>query len=95
MQIFMTAFDAITRLSESLDDPQTMISPEKFGEMLLAWSDTQFGLEWVLPRQLLTRANRSIDRSEHIASVKDIHANIVIDILLALYDSERSGSYTV
>jgi len=47
LQIFMTALDTITRLNESLDESQNMITPEKFGEMLLAWSDPQFGLEWV------------------------------------------------
>ncbi|KAF5357042.1 hypothetical protein D9756_006730 [Leucocoprinus leucothites] len=71
--IFMTAFDTMTRLSESLDESQSMITPEKFGEMLLAWSDPQFGLE-----------------GEDLASIKDIHANIAIHILIALYDSERS-----
>ncbi|KXN87766.1 Condensin complex subunit 3 [Leucoagaricus sp. SymC.cos] len=71
--IFMTAFRAISRLSDSLDESQTMVTPEKFGEMLLAWSDPQLGLE---PRD--------------IALVKDNHANVAVDILLALYDSERS-----
>jgi len=43
----MTALDTMTRLNESLDESQNMITPEKFGEMLLAWADPQFGLEWV------------------------------------------------
>jgi len=43
----MTALDTMTRLNESLDESQNMIMPEKFGEMLLAWADPQFGLEWV------------------------------------------------
>ena len=47
LQIFMTALDTMTRLNESLDESQNMIMPEKFGEMLLAWADPQFGLEWV------------------------------------------------
>jgi len=43
----MAALDAMIRLNESLHESQDMITPEKFGEMLLAWSDPQFGLEWV------------------------------------------------
>lgn len=41
----MTALDTIIRMNESLDETQTMVTPEKFGEMLLAWADPQFGLE--------------------------------------------------
>lgn len=71
--IFMTALDTMTRLSESLDELQNMTTPERFGEMLLAWSNPQFGLE-----------------NEDFASIKDLHAKIAIDILITLYDSERS-----
>jgi condensin complex subunit 3 len=45
IEIFISAFDTILRMNESLDDDQTMIAPEKMGEMLLAWTDPQWGLE--------------------------------------------------
>lgn len=35
-------------MNESLDDDQTMVAPEKMGEMLLAWTDPQWGLEYVV-----------------------------------------------
>ena len=58
-QIFMTALDTMTRLSESLDESQNMTTPERFGEMLLAWSNPQFGLEWV-------HSTASLDRDWYI-----------------------------
>jgi hypothetical protein len=48
IKIFISAFDTILRMNESLDDDQTMIAPEKMGEMLLAWTDPQWGLEYVV-----------------------------------------------
>ncbi|XP_006463480.1 hypothetical protein AGABI2DRAFT_208301 [Agaricus bisporus var. bisporus H97] len=77
--IFISAFDTILRMNESLDDGQTMVAPEKMGEMLLSWTD---------PHLVLT--DTYSDRAEHLDSIKDTHANVVINILLELYSSERS-----
>lgn len=83
-------------MNESLDDGQTMVAPEKMGEMLLSWTDPQFGLEYVvqvffLPDKSLVLTDTYSDRAEHLDSIKDTHANVVINILLELYSSERSG----
>ncbi|KAF8069093.1 nuclear condensing complex subunit [Lyophyllum atratum] len=72
--IFITAFDLFMRARESLDDDQEMITPQQFGLLLVDWMNPQKSAE-VLKTEVQGR---------------NTHVEVAVDILGALYDSERS-----
>ncbi|EGO04008.1 hypothetical protein SERLA73DRAFT_102367 [Serpula lacrymans var. lacrymans S7.3] len=72
--IFITAYDLITRVFEDLEDDQEMISPYQFGLLFIDWTNPQ-------------KAAKMEDTN--VVS-RDVHVDLAIDILKALYDSDRS-----
>lgn len=40
-QIFITAFDLVTRMHEELDEDQEMITPYQFGLLMVDWTNPQ------------------------------------------------------
>ncbi|GLB42179.1 putative nuclear condensing complex subunits, C-term domain [Lyophyllum shimeji] len=72
--IFIIAFDLFMRARESLDEDQEMITPQQFGLLLVDWTNPQKSAE-VLKTEVPSQ---------------DTHVELAVDILGALYDSERS-----
>ncbi|KAF5379027.1 hypothetical protein D9615_006072 [Tricholomella constricta] len=72
--IFITAFDLYMHARENFDDDQEMITPQQFGLLLLDWMDPQ-------------KSAKILETEPH---GHNAHVEVAIDILGALYDSERS-----
>jgi len=66
---------------EDLDEDQEMITPYQFGLLMVDW----------------TNPAKSSSAASNAAAVNDkkldtsVHAQLAVDILIALYDSDRSG----
>ncbi|KAF7365576.1 hypothetical protein MVEN_00431000 [Mycena venus] len=70
-QVFMPAFDEVTRMHDELGEDQTMVTPQQFGLLVVDWTDARKAAE--------TAAK----------SARRVHADLAVDILVALYDSDR------
>ncbi|KAF8814695.1 ARM repeat-containing protein [Phlegmacium glaucopus] len=73
--VFIIAFGGAARMHEDLDEDEEMISLHQFGLLMLDWTNPQ--------------------KAAEIAAVEGVrsqgpHVNLAIDILIALYDSDRS-----
>ena len=91
-QIFITAFDLFMKLHESLEDDQELITPHQFGLLMVDWINPQKRARYHHPplsRLNLISMKYSVDGAGGEA---DTHLDLAIDILVALYDSERSGN---
>ncbi|EEB90234.1 hypothetical protein MPER_11581 [Moniliophthora perniciosa FA553] len=73
--IFVSAFDLASRVYEELEEDQEMISLNQFGLLFVDWTD---------PTKLLNTPPKD-------ATDQNVHADLAISILLALYDSDRTG----
>ncbi|KAL0960210.1 hypothetical protein HGRIS_011843 [Hohenbuehelia grisea] len=74
--IFMTTYDLVKKVYEELDEDQEMISPQQFGLLMVDWTNPQ-------------KAEKV--RAQAPGPLKDPHADLAVDILKELYDSERNG----
>ncbi|KAG7094853.1 hypothetical protein E1B28_005661 [Marasmius oreades] len=70
---FMPAFDLVARVRDELEEDQEMISLYQFGLLIIDWTD----------------ASKLLNAPTSETSDKNIHADLALDILLALYDSDR------
>jgi len=89
----MSTFDYALRLHEDLDDDQEMIAPYQLGLLMVDWTNPQKAAEmsvlrvgWTTNGNLLTFPYSSVDQD----LVKPTHVNLAVDILIALYDSDRT-----
>ncbi|KAI3616327.1 condensin subunit cnd3 [Moniliophthora roreri] len=72
--IFISAFDLASRVHEELEEDQEMISLHQFGLLFVDWTD---------PTKLLNAPPKD-------ANDQNVHPDLAISILLALYDSDRT-----
>ncbi|KAJ6451646.1 nuclear condensing complex subunit [Mycena sanguinolenta] len=73
--VFMPAFDEVMRMHDELGEDQTMVTPQQFGLLVVDWTDAR-------------KAAESPCRSA-LPAARRVHADLAVDILLALYDSDR------
>ncbi|KAJ7287535.1 nuclear condensing complex subunit [Mycena rebaudengoi] len=71
--IFMVAFDEVSRMQDELDEDQTMVSSHQFGLLVIDWTGSQ-------------KVSETARTPSHS---RQVHADLAVDILLALYDSDR------
>ncbi|OCH86273.1 hypothetical protein OBBRIDRAFT_248641 [Obba rivulosa] len=74
--IFLTTYSLVTDVHAELEDGQEMISPHQFGVLFTDWTDPQMAVRTEAPG----------DRS------MDVHVNLAIDILVAVYSAETSDA---
>ncbi|KII87912.1 hypothetical protein PLICRDRAFT_112070 [Plicaturopsis crispa FD-325 SS-3] len=72
--LFMTAYDLICQVHESLDDDEVMITPYQFGLLFIS--------DWTNPQKLAATLENGV--------VNGVHVDLAIDILKALYESDRN-----
>ncbi|KAF8875410.1 nuclear condensing complex subunit [Gymnopilus junonius] len=72
--IFMSTFDLALRMHEDLDEDQEMISLHQFGLLMVDWTNPQ------------KAAQIEVEGPKDQAS----HVNVAVEILVALYDSDRT-----
>ncbi|KAF9010128.1 nuclear condensing complex subunit [Cyathus striatus] len=73
--VFMVAFDLVTRMHEDHDDNHNMISPYQFALQLVDWTNPVKAAE--------------IQRIDDLYT-PEIHVELGVDIVSALYDSDRT-----
>ncbi|KAL1732156.1 nuclear condensing complex subunit [Schizophyllum commune] len=73
-KVFNMAFNLMARAYEELEGEQDMVTPQQFGMLFVHWTD---------PEQLMEGA------IQHTTS-KNPHVELALDIIMTLYDSERS-----
>ncbi|KAJ7064682.1 nuclear condensing complex subunit [Mycena amicta] len=73
--IFMSAFDEVTKMNEELGEEQEhpVVSPQQFGLLVIDWTDARKAAENVATGKFPQKP----------------HADLAVDILRALYDSDR------
>ncbi|KAG6849522.1 hypothetical protein H0H93_007772 [Arthromyces matolae] len=77
--IFIPAFDSFMQARENLDEDQDMIEPLQFGLLLVDWTNPQKRAE-MMKTELQSQA---------------AHVDVAVNILSALYDSDRSGAFSL
>jgi len=92
LKIFMSTFDYALRLHEDLDDDQEMIAPYQLGLLMVDWTNPQKAAEMSVLRVSLTmyRKVTFLYSSVNQDLIKPTHVNLAVDILIALYDSDRT-----
>ncbi|KAF4564848.1 hypothetical protein EYR40_011021 [Pleurotus pulmonarius] len=74
--VFMSAYDQVVRVHEELDDGQEMITPLQFALLLTDWLDPD-----------KTAAAQGTVKT----ASRNIHMDLAVDVLRALFDEERTA----
>ncbi|KIM46792.1 hypothetical protein M413DRAFT_23143 [Hebeloma cylindrosporum] len=72
--IFIPTFDHAVRMYEDLDDDQEMIPPYQFGLLMVDWTNPQ----------------KAAEIAVELSQTQQPHVNLAVEILVALYDSDRT-----
>lgn len=93
-QVFMDTYDLFVKLHEESDPSECMISPHQFGMLMLDWTNSQKAASmwgWLHPAWYSADIESYCRNSTSIP--RNVHADLAVDILKALYVDERSGAY--
>ncbi|THH30647.1 hypothetical protein EUX98_g3519 [Antrodiella citrinella] len=74
--IFLTAFELVSKVFEELDADQEMITPLQFGNLFVDWTNPLKAAPTENPETV----------------VNDVHVDLAIELVKALFDKERSGT---
>jgi condensin complex subunit 3 len=91
----MTAYDLVNHVHSELPPDQVMISSYQLGVLMIAWtSPLKAALASVLQRSLLDLylpipCRGGLDTADS----HNVHIDLAIDIVAALYDSDRTGMH--
>jgi condensin complex subunit 3 len=92
-KIFITVYDLVNHVHSELPPDQVMISSYQLGVLIIEWtSPLKAALASVLQRSLLDLYLRILCRGGlDTADGHNVHIDLAIDIVAALYDSDRNG----